>query len=199
MQHAARNTQLVTESQENDNVMNKPLTMIASGDWDRDPQMTDYRAEWLSDMLVERATCTPHADIHRINQHVVGAPGYVWFRFWLTNGEHILEKYFDDKGQVVGMYARIGIAVPHRGRGFSILDLLLGLWITDDARVTVLNEPEFDQAVESSVISPVEAEHAEQQIREVTMAIAHSHYPPAIVRNLTITVPDADAGLPETT
>lgn len=167
--------------------MNKSLTTIASGEWSRRPDLTDYRAEWLSDMLVERATCAPDAEAQRIDQHIVGAPGYVWFRFWLANGEHILEKYFDDQGQVIGMYARIGMAVPHKGRGFSAVNLLLGLWITDDARVTVLNEAEFDDAVRQGGLSPVEAEHAEQQIREVTMAIAHKRYPPPIVRNLTIT------------
>lgn len=170
--------------------MNKTLTTIVSGEWSRHPELTDYRAEWLSDMLVERATRAPDSPVHRIEQHIVGAPGYIWFRFWLANGEHILEKYFDDHGQPLGMYARIGMAVPHRGRGFSALNLLLGLWITDDARVTVLNEAEFDQAVAHALLSPIEAEHAEQQIREVTMAIAHKRYPPPIVRNLTITMPE---------
>jgi len=172
--------------------VNKSLTTIASGEWSRDPDLTDYRAEWLSDMLVERATCALAAPVYRIGAHVVGAPGYIWFRFWLANGEHILEKYFDDHGRPIGMHARIGMAVPHRGRGFSATNLLLGLWITDDAHVTVLNEVEFEQAVAQGLLSPIEAEHAEQQIREVTMAIAHKRYPPPIVRNLTITMPDED-------
>lgn len=172
--------------------MSKSMDVIASGDWDRDPQMADYRSEWLSDMLVERATCASQISLHRLNQQVIGAPGFIWFRFWLANGEHILEKYFDDQGQVIGMYARIGMAIPHRGRGFSVLNLLLGLWITDDAHITVLNEPEFDKAVASGAISPVEAEHAEQQIREVTMAIAAKRYPPPIVRNLTLSMPDGN-------
>jgi hypothetical protein len=87
------------------------------------------------------------------------------------------------------MYARIGMAVPHKGRGFSAMNLLLGLWITDDARVTVLNEG-VRPGCGAGALSPVEAEHAEQQIREVTMAIAHKRYPPPIVRNLTITMPE---------
>lgn len=167
--------------------------MIASGDWSKDPQMSDYHAEWLSDMLVERVTWTSQVGVHRINQRIVGAPGYVWFRFWLANGEHILEKYFNGQAQPLGMYARIGMSVPHRGRGLSMLNLLLGLWITDDGRITVLNEAEFEAAVNTGVISPVEAEHAEQQIREVTMAIANRRYPPPIVRNLTLIAPEVEA------
>ncbi len=171
--------------------MNKSLTTIASGEWSQRSELMDYRAEWLSDMLVERAICAPGAGALRIGQHLVGSPGYIWFRFWLVNGEHILEKYFDDHGEPIGMFARIGMATPHKGRGFSAMSLLLGLWITDDAHVTVLNEAEFDRAVQEGALSPLEAEHAEQQIREVTMAIAHKRYPPPIVRNLTVAMPDA--------
>ncbi|GIV68746.1 hypothetical protein [Caldilinea sp.] len=173
--------------------MGQSLTMIASGEWNRHPGLIDYRAEWLSDLLVERATCAPDAAVQRINHHVVAAPGYIWFRFWLANGQHVIEKYFDNLGRAIGMYARIGMALPHRGRGFTMLNLLLGLWITEDARVTVLHEEEFDEAVKSGLISPVEAEHAEQQIRELTMAIANRRFPPPIVRNLALMTPDHDA------
>ena len=166
--------------------MHKSLKIIASGDWSRDPAMLDYRSEWLSDLLVERATCSDAFDGHQLSQITIGGPGFVWFRFWLAEGEFILEKYFDADGQAIGMYARIGMAIPHKGRGFSALGLLLGLWITDEGHVTVLDEAEFDAAVAGGIISPVEAEHAEHQIREVTMAIAAGRYPPPIVRALSI-------------
>lgn len=32
------------------------LPIIASGDWQRQAHLSDYRYEWLNDMLVERAT-----------------------------------------------------------------------------------------------------------------------------------------------
>jgi len=166
--------------------MNEAIKIIASGEWSQSPEMLDYRSEWLSDLLVERATCADTIHSRQLGQVTVSAPGFVWFRFWLAEGEYILEKYFDTDGQPLGIYARIGMAVPHKGRGFSTLNLLLGLWITEEGRVTVLNEPEFDQAVASGEFSPVEAEHAEQQIREVTLAIAAGRFPPPIVRNLSI-------------
>lgn len=166
--------------------MQDSLTIIASGEWENDPQLAGYRAEWLSDTLVERATWLPHASLRQIQREVVGAPGYIWFRFWLSNGEQLLEKYFDEQGRALGMYVRIALARHSRGRGLSAVDLLLGLWITEDARVTVLNEVEFEKAVAEGIIAPVEAEHAEQQIRELTTAIAQKRYPPALVRNLTL-------------
>ena len=42
------------------------LPIIANGDWQRQPHMKYYRAEWLNDMLVERATWHETAPIQRI-------------------------------------------------------------------------------------------------------------------------------------
>ncbi len=166
--------------------MDEVVKIIASGEWSQSPEMLDYRSEWLSDLLVERATCADTIQSQQLGRVTISGPGYVWFRFWLAEGEYILEKYFDTEGQSLGIYARIGMAIPHKGRGFSALNLLLGLWITGEGRVTVLNEPEFDKAVANGEFTPVEAEHAEQQIREVTLAIASGRFPPPIVRNLSI-------------
>lgn len=149
--------------------------------------MQDYRSEWLNDMLVERALWAPTAPVLRLGALTIAAPGFVWFRFWLAEGDRILEKYFDEAGKPLGMYAHVGMPLPHHGRGFSIVDLMLGLWISAQMHVTVHNEASFDAAVRNGAISPVEAEHAEHQIREITTAIATKRFPPAIVRNFSVT------------
>lgn len=166
--------------------MSPSLPIIASGDWQRDPLFTDYRHEWLNDMLVERATWAGKALPRQLGTLTVAAPGYIWFRFWLPSGDRILEKYFDTSGQPIGIYARIGMALPQPGRSFSVVDLILGLWISGDARVTVHNEAAFDEAVRAGALSPVEAEHAEHQIRELTTAIAFKRFPPPMIRNFSI-------------
>jgi predicted RNA-binding protein associated with RNAse of E/G family len=162
------------------------LPIIASGDWQRQTHLSDYRYEWLNEMLVERATWDPSAPIQQLGTVTIAAPGFVWFRFWLAEGDRILDKYFDAGGQPLGMYAHVGMGLPHQGRGFSMVDLILGLWITGQSHVTVHNEARFDAAVSSGLLSPVEAEHAEHQIREITTAIAHKRFPPALVRNFAI-------------
>jgi predicted RNA-binding protein associated with RNAse of E/G family len=166
--------------------MANSLRVIASGDWQRDFHMRDYRAEWLNDMLVERAAWVAAASPQSIGRVQVTGPNFVWFRFWLGDGEQILDKYFDASGLPIGMYSHVGMALPHQGRNFSLVDLILGLWITADARVTVHHEAAFDEAVRAQVITPIEAEHAEHQIREMTMAIAQKRFPPALVRNFSI-------------
>lgn len=167
-------------------VLSASLPIIASGDWQHQPDLYDYRHDWRNDILVERATWADAAPIQQLGATVIAAPGYVWFRFWLAEGDRILDKYFDDNGNAIGIYAHIGMGLPHQGRGYSMVDLILGLWITGQSRVTVHNEARFDAAVAGGLISPVEAEHAEHQLREITTAIAHKRFPPALVRNFAI-------------
>lgn len=162
------------------------LPIIASGDWQQQPDLYDYHHDWRNDILVERATWAESAVEQRIGPTKVAAPGYVWFRFWLAEGDHILDKYFDANGSAIGIYVHVGMGLPHHGRGYSMVDLILGLWITNQSRITVQNEARFDAAVANGLISPVEAEHAEHQLREMTAAIAHKRFPPALVRNFAI-------------
>jgi predicted RNA-binding protein associated with RNAse of E/G family len=69
------------------------------------------------------------------------------------------------------------MTLPHHGRGFSMLDLMLGIWLTENGRVTVHDEARFDRAVAEGAVSPVEAEHAEMVIRELTTSIAQKRFP----------------------
>ena len=94
--------------------------------------------------------------------------------------------YFNEGGKPLGVYAHIGMALPLQGRSFSLVDLMFGLWISNQAHVTVCNENKFEASVRDGIISPTEAEHAEHQIREITTAIAGKRFPPAIVRNFAI-------------
>ncbi len=171
--------------------MSSTLNVIASGDWQRNTLMSDYRAEWFSDMLVERATWSADALPKKIGQIVIAAPKYIWCRFWSNEGNRVIEKYFDAQGVALGIYVRVGMTLPHHGRGFSMLDMLLGIWITENGRVTVHDEDRFDRAVKTGEMTPVEAEHAEQIIRELTTSIAQKRFPAAFVRNfaLATTVP----------
>jgi predicted RNA-binding protein associated with RNAse of E/G family len=162
------------------------LPIIASGDWQHQPDLFDYRFDWRNDILVERATWADAAAVQRLGHTIVAAPGFVWFRFWIGEGDHILDKYFDDSGAPIGIYAYVGMGLPHQGRGYSIVDLMLGLWITGQSHVTVHNEGKFDAAVADGLISPVDAEHAEHRLREMTTAIAYKRFPPALVRNFAI-------------
>ena len=165
--------------------MNAP-EIITNGVWETATYMTDYRAEWFSEMLVERATWLPTAPVQRIGNRIIAGPGYIWFRFWLLESELMIEKYFDAAGQVVGYYAPISMPVQRRVSTLRIIKLVLALWLQPDERVTVLHELEFEQAIITGAVTPVEAEQAEFRIRELTLATAQKRFPPPMVRNFMI-------------
>lgn len=169
--------------------MARKLTYISSGAWQSVPDMTDYRTEWLTGMLVERATWLPGAPEQRIGNTTVGAPGFVWFRFWLQETEQIVEKYFDTDKKAVGYYAPICAAWRRRETRLIAPSLLLGLWLDANNRLTVMFEDLFDRASHSGDLTPVEVEHGEHRIRELTYAINRQKWPPTMVKNLELGAP----------
>lgn len=162
------------------------LRNLVSGEWQEMAHLTDYRVEWLSNMMVERATWDMTAPTHQIGGQVIASPGYIWLRFWLLEQGIVLEKYFDLQRQVIGYYLPVCLPVQRRSNRLQALSLYLALWLTPDGRVTVLHEAHFDEAVTAGEMTPVEAEHAEHQIRELTTALGRSTFPPAIVRNFAL-------------
>jgi hypothetical protein len=167
------------------------LERIESGTWQRAPDMVDYRAEWLTDVLVERATCG--AEIRPLvvvegglRAPVVAQAGAVWTRFWFRREGWLIEKYFAPSGRIMGFYAPICGAIEYNS-GYLATDWYgLALWISEKWRVTVLGEQNFEQASATGIMPPVAEEQAEQRIRELTTLTAQRRFPPAFVRNFGI-------------
>lgn len=172
------------------------IHVIESGEWQSEPHLEDYRAEWPADMLVERATWTADAPMKQITAHsntlvTIAAPGYVWFRFWLPDHDQVVERYFDGAGEAIGTYIPICAPLERTGGTYRAKHLMLSLWLEADERLTALHEEDFDAAVAAERLTPVESERAESQFRALTMAVGQKSFPPALVRNLTIRVEGA--------
>ncbi|MBX3009898.1 MAG: hypothetical protein KF832_00275 [Caldilineaceae bacterium] len=162
------------------------LQKLISGEWGEAPHLLDYRVELLTNMMVERVTWDPNAPTHWVNGKTVAEPGYIWVRFWLLEQAIVLEKYFDAQQQVIGYHLPISMPIQHRGNQLVAALLHLSLWLTPDGRVTVLHEARFDEATATGELAPVETEHAEYQIRELTTGLARGNFPPAFVRNFAL-------------
>lgn len=162
------------------------MRQIQSGDWPANPHMVDYRSQLLDKMFVERATWRESAPIQHLGDTVVVAPGYVWVRFWLLDGEEPIEKYYDAGRNTVGFYIPLCMPIQRRGASFLARSLLLGLWLHPNGRLTVLGEDEFEAAASSGALAPVEVEHAEYRIRILTLEISQKRYPPGMIRTFAL-------------
>lgn len=148
--------------------------------------MTDYRAEWFNSLLVERAAWTSQAPTVELHDAVIGAPGFVWFRFWLPDLDQMVEKYFDAEGAAIGLFLPVCRPLQREDRVYRTSDLILAIWYNADKGVFVLREEEFEDSVREQLISGPEAERAETRIRELTAAIFREEFPPPLVRNFAI-------------
>ncbi len=160
--------------------------VILSGEWKSALQLSGYRAEFLGDMLVERAAWKSGAPQRTLAQVQVAGPGYIWVRFWLLEREQVVEKYFDPYGKVVGYFVPICMPFDRTRKPLAAVGLLLGLWLDQGGRLTVLDEDLFEQAVRRGQLSALEAETAELRIRELTGEIAQRRFPPGLVRNFLL-------------
>jgi predicted RNA-binding protein associated with RNAse of E/G family len=145
--------------------------------------MEDYRVERLSDILVERATWRDDAAPVRVADTQVNPAGAIWFRFWLVLANRVVEKYFAADGTTLGMRVPVCMPIESDGNHLRSVDLDLALWIGPEQQVTVINEEEFDAAVASGALTPLEEEYGEQAVRELTLAVAAHKFPPALIRN----------------
>ncbi len=170
----------MTKETEAARVIFQPLT---SGGWKNHREMDDYRAEWLSSLLVERATWQVGSFPRYFGDAQIAGPGYVWFRFWLPEQDQVVEKYFDASGEAVGVYVPVTEALERRSDVWRTVELVLALWLDNNGRVSVLREDDFDEAVDREILTPVAAEWAERRIRELTTTIAQEQFPPPLVRN----------------
>jgi predicted RNA-binding protein associated with RNAse of E/G family len=163
---------------------------IQSAEWRDHPQMSDYRAEWLSSMLIERAmwqaTASPCIFPELPGAVTVSDAGFIWLRFWLKSDNLLVDKYFDADGRAIGIYMPICTSIQEQDDHLHTRALNMGLWLTTDGGVVVWGEDEFDAAVDSGALTPVEAEQAELRIRELTSMIFQGKFPPALIRNFAI-------------
>jgi hypothetical protein len=168
------------------------LPQISSGEWQNHPQLVDYRSQLLDKIFVERATWRGTAPPQRVGETVIRAPGYIWVRFWLLEGEEPVEKYFDAERRLLGFYVPICMPVQRRGDSFFATLLNLGLWLLPDGRMTVLGEAEFERAATTGDLAPIEVEHAEFRIRALTLEISQKRFPPGIVRTFGLAEDEAE-------
>ncbi|MEZ4613883.1 MAG: hypothetical protein R2867_00010 [Caldilineaceae bacterium] len=96
-----------------------PLGNILNGEWQRSNDLTDYRTETLSNIVVERAAWQLGVESRLLADTVVADAGYVWLRFWLLEEVVLVEKYYDAEAQPIGYYVPICMPLKRRGNNWK--------------------------------------------------------------------------------
>jgi len=156
---------------------------IISGVFGDPEALRDYRAERLGDVLVERIVWGELSAPRRLRQIVVADAGFIWYRFWLSGHDQIVERYFDRLGRAIGDQIDVCMPLTCNEHGCSTVDLVLDIWISPEGQVTVHNEEAFEQSVAEGMLNTLQIERAEKQVRALTGAIARHRFPPPLVRN----------------
>lgn len=94
---------------------------------------------------------------------IIALPGYVWRTRWEVGKPYIINKYLNDKGELVGIYCDISRPVEKTRDGFAFDDLYLDVWQIPGSEPVILDEDELEDAVKAGYISSEEADTAREE------------------------------------
>lgn len=118
----------------------------------------------------------------QVGDDVIYEPGaaIVWFVF--PDRWHDLGRFHLEDGTFTGYYINLITPVEIDGTIWRMFDLCLDLWVDVDGRFQVLDQDEFDEAVDRSWIDPATAERARSELAGVIAQVRGGDWPPAVVR-----------------
>ncbi|MDO8649708.1 MAG: DUF402 domain-containing protein [Candidatus Berkelbacteria bacterium] len=103
----------------------------------------------------------------RQDNTIIALPGYVWRTRWEVGKPYIINKYLDDKGELIGIYCDITRPVEKTEDGFAFDDLYLDVWQIQGGEPVILDEEELEDAVKAGYISLEEASTARSEAEKV--------------------------------
>jgi predicted RNA-binding protein associated with RNAse of E/G family len=144
---------------------------------------------FLQDLVVDRpdykVTLHDPATVETtltVGEDVVYEPGaaIVWFVF--PDEWHDLGRFHLKDGTFTGYYVNLITPVRLEGTTWKMFDLCLDLWVDVAGRFQVLDQDEFDEAVDRHWIDQTTAERARSELDRVITQVRGSNWPPEIVR-----------------
>jgi predicted RNA-binding protein associated with RNAse of E/G family len=138
------------------------------------------------DLLVVTHKISPSSPL-TYQREIVMDRGYraVWFLF--KDRPYDVGRFYRPDGTWTGYYA--DVLEPVRWVGADpttlepIVDLFLDLWIAPDGRHVILDEDEFQEAVDRGILTPVQIHHARRVLDELIEATERGEFPPEVARD----------------
>jgi predicted RNA-binding protein associated with RNAse of E/G family len=90
-------------------------------------------------------------------------------------------KIFDFNEQLTGYYCNINTRPKTFDGGYEVVDLYLDVWVFPDLRFVVLDEEEFNDAVEKGLVDDDERIFAKRVLSDVLENLRAGNFPPRIV------------------
>jgi uncharacterized protein len=112
----------------------------------------------------------------------------IWFLF--KHRSFDVGRVYRPDGTWMGYYVDVLEPVQWKASDPSTLepitDLFLDLWIAPDGKYMVLDEDEFEEAVNLGYLTRKQADHARSVLQELVMATERGEFPPAVVRDFSL-------------
>ena len=90
---------------------------------------------------------------------------------------------WDLNGTLTGYYCNINSEPSRIEGGYEVVDLYLDVFVLPDMSYEVLDEDEFEEAIEKGWIQEQEASLARETVRRVIQEVESGEFPPEIVRD----------------
>jgi predicted RNA-binding protein associated with RNAse of E/G family len=118
----------------------------------------------------------------KVGEEVIYEPGaaIVWFVF--PDSWHDLGRFHLEDDTFTGYYVNLITPVQLDGATWKMFDLCLDLWVDADGRFQVLDQDEFDEAVDRHWIDPATAARARSELSRIVAQVRAGEWPPAVVR-----------------
>ena len=102
----------------------------------------------------------------------------VWFVFagrWYDVG-----KVYNLQECFTGYYCDIILPMTRTETHFEITDLFLDMWVSPDGSYRILDEDEFESAIENNAITPALANQARNALQNLIAEVQSGSFPPPI-------------------
>jgi predicted RNA-binding protein associated with RNAse of E/G family len=144
---------------------------------------------FVQELVLDRPDCKvtlherpPLNTVLSLGDRVIFEPGapIIWFVF--PNAWHDLGRFHLKDGTFTGYYVNLITPPELQGHTWKMFDLCLDLWIDASGELQVLDQDEFDEAVDRLWIDVATARRARLELERVIAEVQAGRWPPQIVR-----------------
>ena len=150
--------------------------VLVQADWETDRDTIEYNFVETRRMLIEKASFSSSG---------MGMSG-TRMRFWLTEANYVVEKYFGPDLAPVGWFMPVCEEVANVDRRLQACTLYLGMVANRTRKLVVTGERPLERAVAEQQLTRQVADRYQERLRQLRRDCLAGRFPPAIVRNFEL-------------